>query len=323
MDKAVFPGIQGGPLMHVIAAKAVAFKLALGAEFRDDQQRTIDNAQVLAATLAEHGATLVSGGTDNHLMLVDVTPLGVTGKEAEHLLDEVGITVNKNAIPFDPLPPNTASGIRVGSPATTTRGFGPAEMRARRASSSCARSTQRDDAAALGRRARRGARHLRSLPGAGPALTAIVDSAGVDQRSAPRCWAISSSPCSSRRGLSFLLTPVAIRIARACWAPSTSPTRRAACTGCPIPRAGGLAVGDPFVVVGIAGRGHRRQRHPELAHPSGRHCASRDPSWPACSAGVVVAVVVRLHRRPLAGAGPLAAASGSCCWRPWPSRAAS
>jgi glycine hydroxymethyltransferase len=129
VDKAVFPGIQGGPLMHVIAAKAVAFKLALEAGFREDQQRTIDNAQVLAATLAEHGATLVSGGTDNHLMLVDVTPLGVTGKEAEHLHDEVGITVNQNAIPFDPLPPNTASGIRVGSPAVTTRGFGSAEMR--------------------------------------------------------------------------------------------------------------------------------------------------------------------------------------------------
>ncbi|MET0772529.1 MAG: serine hydroxymethyltransferase [Candidatus Limnocylindrales bacterium] len=129
VDKAVFPGIQGGPLMHVIAAKAVAFKLALEPAFREDQQHTIDNAQALATTLAEHGATLVSGGTDNHLVLVDVTPLGVTGKEAEHLLDEVGITVNKNAIPFDPLPPNTASGIRVGSPAVTTRGFGPTEMR--------------------------------------------------------------------------------------------------------------------------------------------------------------------------------------------------
>ena len=129
VDKAVFPGIQGGPLMHVIAAKAVAFKLALEPEFREDQRRTVENAQVLASTLAEHGAKLVSGGTDNHLMLVDVTPLGVTGKEAEHLLDEVGITVNKNAIPFDPLPPNTASGIRVGSPAVTTRGFGAAEMR--------------------------------------------------------------------------------------------------------------------------------------------------------------------------------------------------
>ena len=129
VDKTVFPGIQGGPLMHVIAAKAVALKLADTDEFRDDMQRTVENAKVLAATLAEHGAQVVSGGTDNHLMLVDVTPLGVTGKEAETLLDEVGITVNKNAIPFDPLPPNTASGIRVGTPATTTRGFGPAEMR--------------------------------------------------------------------------------------------------------------------------------------------------------------------------------------------------
>ena len=148
VDKAVFPGIQGGPLMHVIAAKAVAFKLALEPEFREDQRRTIENAQVLASTLAELGATLVSGGTDNHLMLVDVTPLGVTGKEAEHLLDEAGITVNKNAIPFDPLPPNTASGIRVGSPAVTTRGFGTAEMR--RVGELIVRTlTQRDDAAAL------------------------------------------------------------------------------------------------------------------------------------------------------------------------------
>ena len=148
VDKAVFPGIQGGPLMHVIAAKAVAFKLALEPEFRDDQRRTIENAQVLASTLAELGATLVSGGTDNHLMLVDVTPLGVTGKEAEHLLDEVGITVNKNAIPFDPLPPNTASGIRVGSPAVTTRGFGAAEMR--RVGELIVRTlTRREDAAAL------------------------------------------------------------------------------------------------------------------------------------------------------------------------------
>ncbi len=128
VDKAVFPGIQGGPLMHVIAAKAVAFKLALEEDFRVDQRRTTENAQALAETLSGLGASLVSGGTDNHLMLVDVTPLGVTGKEAERLLDEVGITVNKNAIPFDPLPPNTASGIRVGSPAVTTRGFGVEEM---------------------------------------------------------------------------------------------------------------------------------------------------------------------------------------------------
>jgi glycine hydroxymethyltransferase len=130
VDKTVFPGVQGGPLMHVIAAKAVALLLAAGADFRDDQRRTVENAQVLAATLAEHGARLVSGGTDNHLMLVDVTPLGVTGKEAEHLLDEIGITVNKNQIPFDRNPANTSSGIRVGTPATTTRGFGQDEMRA-------------------------------------------------------------------------------------------------------------------------------------------------------------------------------------------------
>jgi glycine hydroxymethyltransferase len=129
VDKAVFPGTQGGPLMHVIAAKAVALLEAASDEFRQDQVRTIENAAELATTLLDNGADLVSGGTDNHLILVDVTPLGVNGTEAETLLDQVGITVNKNAIPFDPLPPNTASGIRVGTPATTTRGFGTAEMR--------------------------------------------------------------------------------------------------------------------------------------------------------------------------------------------------
>jgi glycine hydroxymethyltransferase len=129
VDKTVFPGVQGGPLMHVIAAKAVALLLAAGEDFRQDQHRTVENAAILAAALADRGARVVSGGTDNHLMLVDVTPLGVTGMEAEHLLDEIGITVNKNAIPFDPLPPNTSSGIRIGTPATTTRGFGPDEMR--------------------------------------------------------------------------------------------------------------------------------------------------------------------------------------------------
>jgi glycine hydroxymethyltransferase len=129
VDKSVFPGVQGGPLMHVIAAKAVALHLASGEEFRRDQARTVENAQVLVQTLAEAGARVVSGGTDNHLALVDVTPLGVTGKEAEGLLDEVGITVNKNAIPFDANPPNIASGIRIGTPATTTRGMGPDEMR--------------------------------------------------------------------------------------------------------------------------------------------------------------------------------------------------
>jgi glycine hydroxymethyltransferase len=128
VDKSVFPGTQGGPLMHVIAAKAVALKLAATPEFRDDQRQTIANARALAATLTEYGARLVSGGTDNHLMLVDVTPLGVTGREAEHLLDQIGITVNKNAIPFDQNPPNVASGIRVGTPAATSRGFREPEM---------------------------------------------------------------------------------------------------------------------------------------------------------------------------------------------------
>src|SRR6187431_3583634 len=154
VDRNVFPGTQGGPLMHVIAGKAVAFKLAAEETFRLDQRRTVENARVMAETLAGLGARVVSGGTDNHLLLVDVTPLGVTGKEAEHLLDEIGITVNKNAIPFDALPPNTASGIRIGTPATTSRGFGPDEMRTvgriiiqaiRRRDEATAQATLRDE----------------------------------------------------------------------------------------------------------------------------------------------------------------------------------
>ena len=129
VDRSVFPGIQGGPLLHAIAGKAVAFELARSEEFREDQRRTIANAQVLAETLAGLGVRLISGGTDNHLLLVDVTPLGVTGREAEHLLDAIGITVNKNGIPFDKNPPNISSGIRIGTPATTSRGFGEEEMR--------------------------------------------------------------------------------------------------------------------------------------------------------------------------------------------------
>jgi glycine hydroxymethyltransferase len=128
VDKSVFPGIQGGPLMHVIAAKAVALLLAADDAFHDDMRRTVHNAAVLADRLSERGARVISGGTDNHLALVDVTPLGVTGREAEAILDAVGITVNKNAIPFDRHPPNTASGIRLGTPATTTRGFSAVEM---------------------------------------------------------------------------------------------------------------------------------------------------------------------------------------------------
>ncbi len=135
IDKAVFPGTQGGPLMHVIAAKAVAFHEDLQPGFREYQQRIIDNAAALAAALVDEAdpaggrLRLVSGGTDNHLCLVDVSGLGITGKAAEQALDEVSITVNKNAIPYDRNPPATASGIRVGSPAVTSRGFTPADMR--------------------------------------------------------------------------------------------------------------------------------------------------------------------------------------------------
>jgi glycine hydroxymethyltransferase len=129
IDKAVFPAIQGGPLMHIIAAKAVAFREAASDEFRRDQQRTVDNARALAAELAELGASIVSGGTDTHLMLVDVTPFGVTGKEADAVLGEVGITVNKNTIPYDPNPPMVTSGVRLGTPALTSRGMGTEEMR--------------------------------------------------------------------------------------------------------------------------------------------------------------------------------------------------
>ncbi len=128
IDRAVFPAIQGGPLMHVIAAKAVAFHQAMSPEFRADAQHTVDNARALGEALAQRGASLVSGGTDTHLLLVDVTPFGVTGKEADQALGEVDITVNKNAIPYDPNPPMVASGVRVGTPCVTGRGMGTAEM---------------------------------------------------------------------------------------------------------------------------------------------------------------------------------------------------
>ena len=128
IDKAVFPGIQGGPLMHVIAAKAVALGEALQPEFKVYAQQIIDNAKALAAALQDKGLTIVSGGTDTHVMLVDVRSTGLTGKEAEHLLDEVGITCNKNTIPFDPASPFVTSGIRLGTPALTTRGLQVKDM---------------------------------------------------------------------------------------------------------------------------------------------------------------------------------------------------
>jgi len=129
MNRAVFPQTQGGPLMHIIAAKAVAFGEAAQPEFREYQRSVVENAQILAQGLVDGGLRVVSGGTDNHLVLVDVTPMGVTGQEAESALDKVNITVNKNAIPFDSRPPRVTSGLRLGTPSVSSRGFGPQEMR--------------------------------------------------------------------------------------------------------------------------------------------------------------------------------------------------
>jgi glycine hydroxymethyltransferase len=128
LDRAVFPGIQGGPLMHIVAAKAVAFKEALAPEFRAYQQQIVANARALAARLTEKGFRIVSGGTDNHLLLVDVASAGTTGKVAEKSLEDAAITVNKNTIPFDPNPPLVASGVRIGTAALTTRGMREDEM---------------------------------------------------------------------------------------------------------------------------------------------------------------------------------------------------
>ncbi len=129
IDKAIFPGVQGGPLMHIIAAKAVAFGEALTDEFKDYAKKVAENAKVLSEALLAEGFNLVSGGTDNHLMLVDLQNFGVTGKELEHRLDEVHITLNKNAVPNDPQSPFVTSGVRIGTPAVTSRGFGPEEMK--------------------------------------------------------------------------------------------------------------------------------------------------------------------------------------------------
>jgi len=124
----VFPGIQGGPLMHVIAAKAVCFHEALQAQFREYQKQVVTNAKALAAGLSKHGYRIVSGGTDNHLMLVDLRPKEINGKQAQEVLDRAGITVNKKAIPFDTYPIFKPGGIRVGTPAVTTRGMREEEM---------------------------------------------------------------------------------------------------------------------------------------------------------------------------------------------------
>jgi len=129
LDDTVFPGVQGGPLMHAIAAKAVAFGEAMKPEFVSYQRAVVENAQILASELQQGGLRIISGGTDNHLLLIDLSNMGITGREAEEALDSVGITVNRNAIPFDTRPPQVSSGIRLGTPAVTTRGFGPDEMR--------------------------------------------------------------------------------------------------------------------------------------------------------------------------------------------------
>ena len=129
INSAVFPGLQGGPLMHVIAAKAVAFGEALQPEFKVYARKVIENAQVLAARLKERGCDVVAGGTDTHLALIDLRPKGLTGKDADEALERANITCNKNGVPFDPLPPTKTSGIRVGSPAGTTRGFGAEEFK--------------------------------------------------------------------------------------------------------------------------------------------------------------------------------------------------
>jgi len=128
VDKMIFPGIQGGPLVQVIAAKAVAFREALSPEFRQYQKNVVANAKVLAEGLVKRGFSIISGGTDNHLMLVDLTNLGVTGKDAEEALDRTGVTLNKNSVPFDKLSPMVTSGIRIGTPCVTSRGMGTAEM---------------------------------------------------------------------------------------------------------------------------------------------------------------------------------------------------
>jgi len=128
IDATVFPGVQGGPLMHVIAAKAVCFHEAQQPQFRDYQRQVVINAKALAAGLAKHGYRIVSGGTDNHLMLVDLRPKDLNGKEAQEVLDRAGITVNKNAIPFDTSSPFKPGGVRVGTPAVTTRGMKEEEM---------------------------------------------------------------------------------------------------------------------------------------------------------------------------------------------------
>jgi glycine hydroxymethyltransferase len=174
LDKSVFPGMQGGPLMHVIAAKAVAFKLALDPSFRDYMERTLANAKTLAAALASRGFGVVTGGTDTHLILCDVTPLGVTGKEATLALESVGVTINKNSIPGETRSPMVTSGVRYGTPAATTRGMGAAEME-RIAEWSAEAIEKRDDPAALRRIATEVSALARTFPVPGRDATTLAE----------------------------------------------------------------------------------------------------------------------------------------------------
>ncbi len=247
IDRSVFPGIQGGPLMHVIAGKAVALRLAQGEEFREYQRRVVANARVMGETLQQLGARLMTGGTDNHLVLVDVTPLGVTGREAERLLDEIGITVNKNAIPFDTNPPNIASGIRIGSPATTSRGFGEDEMRAI-AGLIVAAIAARDDPRALAGLVPRRARSPTASrsPGCprrdGPDPMHLIG--GLPELLPAFIVAFVAAAV-----ISFLLTPLVRGIARRINLVD-EPNHRRVNTR-PIARGGGMAVVFAFLIVGL------------------------------------------------------------------------
>ncbi len=174
LDKSVFPGMQGGPLMHVIAAKAVAFGLALDPSFRTYMERTLANAKSLAAALAAHGFGVVTGGTDTHLILCDVTPLGVTGKEATLALEAVGVTINKNSIPGETRSPMVTSGVRYGTPAATTRGMGEAEM-VQIAAWSAEAIARRDDPAALRRIAAEVSALARTFPVPGRDATSLAE----------------------------------------------------------------------------------------------------------------------------------------------------
>src|SRR5688500_6408818 len=186
LDKTVFPGLQGGPLMHIIAAKAVCFREAAEPSFADYQKQIVANARRLSSALVAGGFRLVSGGTDNHLMLVDVFSRGLTGKAAEAALGKAGITVNKNAIPFDPNPPMTASGVRIGTPAVTTRGMGEREVDTIGELITRALSTPNDDAA-LGMAKAEVEKLCRMFPLYAACATASPRSSPTRDRSPRRC----------------------------------------------------------------------------------------------------------------------------------------